>query len=56
MGKGRGKWGLGLGFVASLECLQRTVGAERVRSGHREYVLVLSRWAKGGRAGIGVGV
>ena len=51
MGKGRAKGGFGLGFGACLRSLEVLLGVERVRSGGFETVLVVSRWAKGGRRG-----
>ena len=55
MGKGRGKWGLGLGFGACLRSLVVPLGADMVRSGGRECVLVPSRW-EFGRATVGLGL
>ena len=51
MGKGRAKWGFGLGSGASLVSLEVSLGAERVRGGGRECILGGSRWAIGGRSG-----
>ena len=51
MGKERAKWRFGLGFGASLDSLQLSLGAERVQSGGRESVLVVSRWTRGGQRG-----
>ena len=51
MGKGRAKWGFGLGSGASLVSLDVSLGAERVRGGGCECVLGGSRWARGGRSG-----
>ena len=47
----RARWGFELGSGASLVSLEVSLGAERVRGGGRECVLVGSRWARGGRSG-----
>ena len=49
MGKGRAKGGFGLRFGACLRSLEVPLGAERVRGGGFETVLVVSRWAKEGK-------
>ena len=46
VGKGRARWGFGLGFGASLGSWELSLGAERVRGGGLESVLCGSRWAR----------
>ena len=45
MGKGRAKWGFGLGIGTSLLSLEASLGAERIRGGGPESVLGGSRWS-----------
>ena len=51
MGKGRAKGGFRSGFGACLRSLEVPLRAKRVRGGGRESILVVSRWARGGRRG-----
>ena len=47
----RARWGFALGSGAFVVSLEVSLRDERVQGGGRESVLVVSRWAKGGRRG-----